>query len=236
MFQLIPDESVRRVQLLGDAESSWKITPLQNSKMFWNQLKCCLQVKRVPPFSKWLYGARTNIHPSGRTNCCSILFAHPIKIQLDKYINVVKQRQHIRHYFLHLFACIGDILDLRQWDFCHVIIYALDCNTFRKWKWGEKKWLSEQLSSSEVWKLHLNGYCGAAQGKSASWGGDVCLNIYCTRLVTGCIMSCRVSCVFISENPTYYLIDKLKLLTSSKNFHRNNQTIQCIKSYFTWQG
>lgn len=62
-------------------------------------------MKRVPPFSKWLYGARKNIHPSGRTNCCSILFAHPIKIQLDKYINVVKQRQHIRHYFLYLFIC-----------------------------------------------------------------------------------------------------------------------------------
>lgn len=104
MSQLIPDESVRRVQLLGDAESSWIITPLQNLKMFWN-LKCCLQVKRVPPFSKWLYGARKNIHPRGRTNCCSILFAHPIKIQLDKYINVVKQRQHIRHYFLYLFIC-----------------------------------------------------------------------------------------------------------------------------------
>lgn len=49
----------------------------------------------------------------GSTHCCSILFAHLIKIQLDKQINVVKQHPHIRQYSLHLFACSGEIFDPR---------------------------------------------------------------------------------------------------------------------------
>lgn len=34
----------------------------------------------------------------------------------------VKQHQHIRQCFFHLFAHFGDTLDLRLWDLCHVNI------------------------------------------------------------------------------------------------------------------